>query len=127
METGKFLNALVVDDNPLILMIVSEIVEEAGFRVLTARSGDEAMNTLEVQGPSTTILFSDVKMPGAMDGLMLAQTVAKRWPHIKIILASGHASPEFQDIPENATFIEKPFTQASLLYLLEQTKPLAFV
>jgi len=118
METRKGQNALVVDDSPLVLMIVSEIVEEAGFCVLTARSGDDAMNTLEIQGSSITLLVSDIKMPGTMDGFMLAQIVAKRWPHINTILASGHSRHEFRNIPDNAIFIEKPFTRDSLISLL---------
>jgi CheY-like chemotaxis protein len=123
MEIEKIPIALVVDDNPLIIMFVSEIIEEAGFSVLTARSGEEAINTLEVQGSSTTLLFSDVKMPGAIDGVMLAHVVSKRWPHINIILSSGHSRYEFQDISENASFLEKPFTRNSLISLLSREIP----
>jgi len=123
MDVEKISTALVVDDNPLIIMFVSEIIEESGFSVLTARSGEEAINILEVQGSSTTLLFSDIKMPGAIDGVMLAHVVAKRWPHINMILSSGHSRDEFQDILENASFLEKPFTRDSLISLLSRQRP----
>lgn len=119
MENVAIPFALVVDDNPLILMIASEILTEAGFRVLSASSGDEALEFLERHGSFIILLFSDVTMPGTMDGFMLAQIAADRWPHIRTILASGQANPGPKHIPESATFIEKPFTEAALISLVE--------
>jgi CheY-like chemotaxis protein len=112
-------SALIVDDSAILLMVVGEMFEDAGFRVLTARSGDAALEILEGQGPSITVLFSDINMPGAVDGVMLAQVATSRWPHIKTILASGQSRSDVQNMPGSSSYLEKPFTYAALTRLLE--------
>ncbi len=114
METSDFAKlsepiALVVDDEPLILMDTAEMISDEGYSVVEARSADEAYEFLD-RHSSLQLLFTDVQMPGNLDGFDLARVVADRWPHIRIIIASGAAVPQQGDVPGNATFISKPLS-----------------
>lgn len=103
--------AIVVEDDPIIMMETTYILEDAGFRVHESFDGDEAVVLLEEHWESTVLLFSDVDMPGSINGFALARQVAVRWPQIEIVIASGHVSPAEGDMPARATFITKPFNQ----------------
>lgn len=101
--------ALVVDDEPLILMDTADIVADEGYHVLEARSADEAYAFLE-EHHSLKLLFTDIQTPGNIDGLELATEVARRWPNICVIVASGAIRPAAGSLPDNARFIAKPIS-----------------
>lgn len=103
--------ALVVDDDPLILMDTTAILEDAGFRVHEAMDGEEAKAILSKHAQSIVLLFSDVDMPGPTNGFSLARHARDNWPHIEIVIASGHVLPSAGDMPDKATFISKPFSK----------------
>lgn len=103
--------ALVVDDDPLIMMDTTSILEDAGFRFYEAMDGDEAKLILQEHWESIVLLFSDVNMPGETNGFALARHVADNWPVIEIVIASGHVMPQPGEMPEKATFISKPFNK----------------
>lgn len=109
MTTSTVPFALVVEDDPLIIMDTAFILEEAGFRVREAYDGDEAVAVLNEHWESTVLLFSDVDMPGELNGFGLARHVAHHWPDIEIVIASGHVLPTGDDMPPKATFVRKPF------------------
>lgn len=115
--------ALVVDDDVLILMDATDILELAGFRVLEAQNVDEALHILEDHHSRLRLLFTDVHMPGRHDGFHLARVVSRCWPDISIVIASGQATPGLDDIPEGATFIPKPFSAEVVHETLRQTIP----
>lgn len=115
--------ALVVDDDALILLDLCHIVEDAGFRVHEARDGGEAVKLLHRHGESVTLLFSDVEMPGDLDGFGLARHVDEHWPHIEIVIASGNVRPGAADMPDKATFIPKPFSRQTVLSHLAEKLP----
>jgi CheY-like chemotaxis protein len=102
--------ALVFDDDVLIRMDACQIVEDAGFRGLEAAEADEAIDILSKRGDSITLLFTDVQMPGRMNGLGVARAAAEPWPEMWIVVASGVARPEPHDMPPRATFLSKPFS-----------------
>jgi CheY-like chemotaxis protein len=79
---------LVVEDEPLLRMMAVEVVEEVGFVALEAGNADEAVALLESRS-DIALLFTDINMPGSMDGLKLAHAVRGRWPPIKILLVSA--------------------------------------
>src|ERR1700754_1794205 len=81
-------NVLVVEDEMVLRMKAVDIVEDAGFTAIEAVNADEALTILESRS-DISLLFSDIQMPGSMDGLKLAHAVHDRWPSIKIILVSG--------------------------------------
>jgi two-component system, response regulator PdtaR len=109
MASGQvsYAAVLVVDDEFLIRTDLAACLEEAGFLVLEATNADEAMTILEARA-DIQLVFTDIDMPGSMDGLKLAAAVRNRWPPIKIIVASGHVIAEASDVPEGGRFLSKP-------------------
>jgi CheY-like chemotaxis protein len=98
---------LVVEDEMLLRMSAVDMVEDAGFTPVEAVDADEAIAILESRS-DIALLFTDIQMPGTMDGLKLARTVRERWPPIKIILVSGQSKPPNIDIPADSRFFGKP-------------------
>src|SRR5271154_4848277 len=88
----KSTTVLVVEDEMVLRMRAVDIVEDAGFTAVEAVNADQALLILE-QRSDISMLFSDIQMPGTLDGLMLAHAVNERWPDIKIILISGQITP----------------------------------
>ena len=108
---------LVVEDDPMLLMEAMELVEDAGLTAYGARNAEAAIGLLE-RHADIRVLFSDVEMPGSMDGLKLARAVRDRWPPVTIILTSGRAKVTADDMPENGLFFAKPYPPASVIEAL---------
>lgn len=98
---------LVVEDQSLIRLNMVDTFEDAGFEVVEATDADLAIAIL-VSREDVGLLLTDIDMPGSMDGLKLAAYVAKRWPSIKVMVTSGHTTPEEGDLPEGGLFVPKP-------------------
>jgi two-component system, response regulator PdtaR len=105
---------LIVEDDPLLRMLAVEVVEEAGFVALEAADADEAVTLLESR-LDISLLFTDIDMPGSMDGLKLAHAVRDRWPPIKILLVSGHVRLQPSELPSNSCFVGKPYRAAAMV------------
>ena len=105
---------LVVEDDPLLLLHSATVIEEAGFEVLEAHNADEAIVLLEAR-KDIAIVFTDIEMPGSMDGLKLAKAVRERWPPVHLILASGRTTPHPQEMPEGSRFFAKPWDSKHLV------------
>ncbi|MBD9390366.1 response regulator [Agrobacterium sp. AGB01] len=99
---------LVVEDEPLLLMAAVDLVEEAGFEAVEARNADEAIEILNAR-KDIRIVFTDIDMPGSMDGMKLAAMVRDRWPPVEIIIVSGHRKVSDDDLPERSVFFSKPY------------------
>jgi len=99
---------LIVEDDPLLRMLAVEIAHEAGFAALEACDADSAVTLLEARN-YIVLLFTDVQMPGSMDGIKLAHAVRDRWPPIKIMVASGRARLELSELPLGSRFLAKPY------------------
>jgi two-component sensor histidine kinase len=100
-------NVLVVEDEMVLRMRAVDIVEDAGFCPVEAVNADEAISILESRS-DISLLFTDIQMPGSMDGLKLAHAVHDRWPAIKIILVSGQVKPTDAEKPADSRFFGKP-------------------
>ena len=98
---------LVVEDDILIRMMVSESLRHAGCEVVEAASADEALEVLAASG-GADVLVTDVKMPGSVDGLELASRVRKALPGLKVVITSGHALAQNTFGLADA-FLAKPF------------------
>lgn len=98
---------LVVEDEPLIRMEIADDLSEKGFQVLEAPNAHEAMLLLECHS-DIALLFTDIDMPGKMNGLMLAAETHLRWPAVKIIVTSGLHSVRSDEIPPGSRFMGKP-------------------
>ena len=105
---------LVVEDEALLLITISDELRDAGFTVYEATSADHAIKLLETH-PEISILFTDIDMPGSMDGLKLSAAVRHRWPPVKIIVTSGKQEPEATTMPQGSLFMAKPYLSAKLL------------
>ena len=99
---------LVVEDEPLVRMFAVDFVEDAGFDVVEAADANQAVAILEARN-DIRIVFTDIDMPGSMDGLRFARAVRDRWPPIEIIIVSGHERPVDSDLPARAVFFPKPY------------------
>ena len=110
---------LIVEDEILIRMDAIEIIEAAGFEVVEAKNADDAIAILE-QRNDIVFIFTDIDMPGSMDGLKLAHFVKGRWPPIKIIATSGHAKITANDLPEGSRFIPKPYKAPEVAETIHQ-------
>jgi CheY-like chemotaxis protein len=110
---GEVAIVLVVEDDSIIRMDIVDCLEEAGFAVLEAADADQAIQILE-QRNDIRLVFTDVDMPGSMDGLKLAAAVRDRWPPVAIIVASGHVLPQPSQIPEGGRFFQKPYSRPEI-------------
>jgi CheY-like chemotaxis protein len=102
------ISVLVVEDEFLIRADVVEYLKDAGFAVYEAGDAKQAIAQLEVHADIRAV-FTDIHMPGSMDGLKLAHYVRGRWPPVKLILTSGHLKPRAEDLPVDSTFVAKPY------------------
>ena len=105
---------LIVEDEPLLRILAIEVVEEAGFVAIEARDAEEAVILLESRA-DITLLFTDINMPGSIDGLKLAHAVRNRWPPIKILVVSGKQRLQSSDLPSNSRFLRKPYQASTLV------------
>jgi CheY-like chemotaxis protein len=115
---------LVVEDEMLLRMRAVGMVEDAGYTSVEAVDADEAVAILESRS-DIALMFTDIQMPGSMDGLKLAHTVHRRWPPIKIILVSGQLKPANVDIPADSRFYGKPLEAKEMIAELQNMIGLA--
>jgi two-component sensor histidine kinase/CheY-like chemotaxis protein len=112
-------NVLVVEDEMVLRMRAVDIVEDAGFTAVQAVNADEALAILESRS-DISLLFSDIQMPGSMDGLKLAHAVHHRWPSIRIILVSGQIQLCDIERPAQSRFFGKPLQVKQMIVQLQQ-------
>lgn len=105
---------LVVEDEVLVRMLACDILTDGGFHCLEAVDAKEALALIEAR-PDIVVMFTDVDMPGEINGLGLAHLVAMRTQTVKILVTSGAASPQSGDLPAGARFLQKPYSPSSLL------------
>ena len=110
---------LVVEDEALLRLATVLDLRDAGFTVYEAANADEAIAVLETQS-QIHILFTDVDMPGSMDGLKLSAAVHERWPPTCIIVTSGKALPGPADLPSGGRFVPKPYSVTKLVSAIQE-------
>lgn len=116
-KRGEILNrpvVLVVEDEFLVRTVQVDVLRDAGFWVLEAEDADEAFEILKKR-PETKVVLTDVDMPGSLDGFEFARLVSKGWPEVGVLVISGRRAPSPGDIPERATFVQKPLRPAALV------------
>ena len=105
---------LIVEDEALVRELEADIILGAGFRLLQASTADEAFALLR-RGTEVHLVFTDVDMPGSIDGFEFARLVRQGWPEVAILVSSGKTRPAPGDLPERAHFIAKPYRPAQLV------------
>lgn len=113
---------LVVEDEFLIRMHAVALAEEAGHTVIAAESADAAISILETRR-DVEIVFSDVHMPGTMDGMKLLEVIRERWSPIRLVLTSGKIPRGEASLPGGSVFLAKPYGFDALSGALSQAAP----
>jgi CheY-like chemotaxis protein len=113
-EADKPTVILLVEDEALVRMLGADILMDSGFRVIEAVNADEALTLLEAR-PDVRAIFTDVEIPGSLNGFTFARLVHRAWPQIGIVITSGREGPGDEGMPAGALFISKPFTASRLL------------
>ena len=116
-KTGGPVHVLVVEDEFLSRLHAINLIEGAGYTAVEAANADEAIVILEAR-KDIRIVFTDIDMPGSMDGLQLAHAIRKRWPPIELILTSGHFHLSDDDVPERGRFFPKPYRDQEIISTL---------
>ncbi|MEO7223932.1 MAG: response regulator [Devosia sp.] len=107
------IKVLIVEDEALTRLLVADFLKADGFEVFEAGNATEAIAVLEAH-TDIHILFTDIDMPGSMDGLMLSAFVRDRWPPVRIVLTSGHRLVDILDLPDGGMFYSKPYDQVEV-------------
>jgi CheY-like chemotaxis protein len=107
---------LIVDDEPAVRALATDILSDAGFDTIAAADADQALHVLTHDVMNVDVLFTDVRMPGAMSGLELARVVKRNWPALRVILTSGYFAGDFP----SAAFLKKPWSASELISRVEQ-------
>jgi CheY-like chemotaxis protein len=110
---------LIVEDEVLIRMEAADMIRAAGFEVLEAENADEAIAILE-RRLDIRVVFTDVQMPGSMDGLKLAAAISNRWPPIRIVATSGLTGIGNDQLPTGSRFVPKPYSSAQIIGTLRE-------
>jgi len=109
---------LVVEDEPLIRMMAMDMVEDAGFIALGAADANQAIALLEARS-DIRLVFTDIDLPGSLDGMRLAACVRDRWPPVEIIVTSGRPVPQGSILPDRGQFLPKPYAQGELVRMMQ--------
>ncbi len=110
--------ALIAEDEPLLRMDAADTLSDAGFTVLEAGNSADALRHLE-RTDTIGLLFTDIEMPGPINGVELAHEVARRWPHISVVVCSGRFKLDAADLPAQARFIDKPYSPETMIRAIE--------
>lgn len=110
---------LIVEDESLLRMDAVDMIVAAGFEAVEAANADQAIDILEARR-DIAVVFTDIQMPGSMDGLKLARAVRGRWPPIKIVATSGLVHVRETDLPEGGRFLPKPYSPIQVAGMLRE-------
>lgn len=109
---------LLVEDELMLRVVARDMLEFYHFSVLEASTADEALCILERRS-DIAVIFTDVDMPGSMNGFALAAQAAERWPHIRLVITSGRYWPDNDELPDNGQFLHKPYRMKQLISAIE--------
>ncbi len=111
--------ALVVEDDDAVRNLAAAVLEETDLAVIACASAEAAISVLERSDVNVALLFADVRLPGAMDGLALARTVEDRWPEVRVVVTSGEDARGDARLPKEAVFMRKPWRALDVLVQAE--------
>lgn len=100
---------LVVEDDATLRFLVAEALGMLELEVVECATADHALHTLR-QANHVNLVLTDIRMPGQIDGLELAKLIWEHWPHLPVILTSGHMSLGAERLPNQSAFMAKPWT-----------------
>ena len=101
---------LIVEDEILVRVVAVAILSDAGFDIIEADHAEAALTIFGSRAADITLLFTDITMPGDLNGLNLAHHVQRRWPQIALLITSGEKPPQREELPRDSRFMPKPYT-----------------
>jgi two-component system, response regulator PdtaR len=119
IKQHKPVGVLVVEDELLIRLVALETITAAGFKAYEAANADEAIHILEQQG-DIRVVFTDINMPGSMDGIRLTYCVRDRWPPVQFIVTSALAKFRDAELPHGSVFVSKPYSFEQIVRNIEK-------
>ncbi|MFD2262839.1 response regulator [Lacibacterium aquatile] len=111
--------AVVIDDEFIIRELATSVLEDMNFETMGFTTADEAIGFIRQHHDAIKVVYTDIRMPGRLDGEALAREVAQRYPTVKVIISSGHVRLQEQDPRDGTIFMAKPWAPADLKRLLE--------
>jgi CheY-like chemotaxis protein len=112
------IKVLVVEDEALLLFSIADELRDAGYEVIEASNAAQAIAILD-RDPGIDLVFTDIDMPGDMDGLALSAAVRRRWPPVRIIVTSGKDLPRGRDLPAEGVFLPKPYSPIGVVTAIQ--------
>lgn len=106
---------LVVEDEELVRYVIVEALRNVGLEVMEAEHAEAALSALEQHAARIHVLFTDIQMPGSMDGLALAHHTSKNWPRIALLITSARAQPDQARFPAKSRFLAKPYRHSDVV------------
>jgi CheY-like chemotaxis protein len=110
---------IVAEDELIIRMMVAEALTDAGFHVIEVEHAEAALTILHSNASNIRAIFTDVHMPGSIDGLELARQASLHWPWIALLVASGRAQPQPAEMPAGSRFLPKPYQPAHVVSCIQ--------
>jgi two-component system, response regulator PdtaR len=105
---------LVAEDEELVRLYAADLLTEAGYKVIDVASAEAALEAMAEQ-PNIRVLFTDIQMPGMLDGIQLARRVHEQWPDVLLLITSGGRQPAKAEIADHGHFIAKPYLPSDVL------------
>jgi CheY-like chemotaxis protein len=112
--------ALIVEDEPIIRELAAALLEETELQVIECEDAEQAFATLCRHGEDIALIFADIRLPGLLDGVDLAQRVKVLWPRITMLVTTGYPGDRVQELPDNVVYMPKPWLALDVLRQAEQ-------
>jgi two-component system, response regulator PdtaR len=119
---GRPLVVVVAEDEMLLRMVAVDALSEEGFCTIEAGHAIAALDICKARAEEVDVLFTDIRMPGSMDGLELAHHVHERWPSIAILIVSGNVFVNMKELPTGARFLPKPYDMQRVVDLIHELR-----
>ena len=111
--------ALIVEDDPDLRVLAAALLEESDLRVVECEDAEQAFVELCRHPEDIALIFADIRLPGLLDGVDLAQRVNVLWPHVTIVVTSGYPGERARALPANAIYMPKPWLALDVLMQAE--------
>jgi CheY-like chemotaxis protein len=121
-SSGRPAVVLIAEDEALLRMLAVEVLSDNGFVAIEAEKATAALDICKVRAEEIDVLFTDIRMPGSMDGLELAHHVRERWPWISVVITSGNHFMSPGEFPAGARFLRKPYDMQWVVDLIHEMR-----
>jgi len=111
--------ALIVEDDPIVRELAAALLEESDLRVVECEDAEQAFASLCKFGEEIALIFADVRLPGLLDGVDLAQRAKVLWPHITMVVTTGYPGARLEALPDNVVYMPKPWLALDVLMQAE--------